>query len=394
MGCCLTKKSRNKNNRGLNETLLSAEGGRSEEKLQDRVKGHRNGYTPVQVPPNGNDIDSFEGVSMNAQTRTGGSTVKIDGLDNVAKTNMEKTRKVVGTSLMTLPSIKSLKKCGWLDKRGHLVRNWKKRFIVLHDGEIIYYDKANKNETNGAGKPKGRLHLLGAICELKQNDATKLPSIEIIGRQGEKDLLLQYPSLAEAQAWFDAISWTIFRWNMNSLETGDELEEVKQWYQQQKKKFETDFEDVEKGYTFRKHGYDSITGDLIATNCILRGYRDEMCLKWWNILEEDGKKKKSQPFTIYLMDIVDLIVGSYENDDTDMRMMSIVSTTHSLDLEIIDQGACDVFTHALSESLHFLSIPVPSGLVDLQKSGNPGVGVTSILQANAKAASTHKHGKL
>lgn len=269
---------------------------------------------------------------------------------------------------------------------------------MLTDGEILYYDKANKNESNGAGKPKGKLHLLGAICDFKLNDAAKLPTIEIIGRQGEKDLLLQYPTMTEAYEWFDTINWTIFRWNLNSIESGDGPEETNRWYHQQLKKFDDDFEDLEKGYTFSKHGFDSITGDLQASNCIVRGYRDDLCLKWCNIIEENGKKKKSQPFTIYINDIVDLIVGHYENDVDDVRMMSIVSSTHTLDLEIIDQSASEVFTQALSKCLLFMSIPVPPGMTGAvtkdQADSSASSAGSNLLKANKKAGAAHKHGRL
>lgn len=381
----------------MNETLLSGEGGPEGESRANPSRGNRNGYTPVQMPAEDSrgDRDS-EGVNMNSRrfSRVGSTGVCIDGLDTARQNNKVKTRKVVGTSLLILPSIKSLKKAGWLQKRGHMVRNWKKRFIVLIDGEILYYDKANKAETNGAGKPKGKLHLLGAICEFKQNDSVKLPTIEIIGRQGEKDLLLQYATMTEAYEWFDTINWTIFRWNLNSIESGDGPEETNRWYHQQLKKFDTDFEDLEKGYTFRKHGFDSITGDLQATNCIVLGFRDDLCLKWSNIIEEDGKKKKSQAFTIYISDIVDLIVGHYENDGDDVRMMSIVTSTHTLDLEIIDQAASDVLTQALSKCLLFMSIPVPQGMTgaETKEQAESATATSSLLKANKKAGAAHKHG--
>jgi len=322
--------------------------------------------------------------------------VNIAGLDLLKQNNTAKTRKVVGKSLLILPSIKSLKKAGWLTKRGHLRRNWKKRFVVLYDGEIVYYDKANKGETNGDGSAKGRLHLLGAVCDFKKNDSNKLPTIEIVGRQGEKDLLLQFPNMKEANEWFDMINWTIFRWNLNSIESGDGPEETNRWYHQQLQKFDSDFEDLEKGYTFSKHGFDSITGDLQATNCIVRGYRDQLCLKWCNIIEEDGKKKKSQPFTINIRDIVDLIVGKYENDVDEVRMLSIVTSTHTLDLQIIDQNASDVFTHALSKCLLFMSIPVPAGMTGAESKEEAEASATdeSILKANKKAAGAHKRGKM
>jgi hypothetical protein len=119
-----------------------------------------------------------------------------------------------------------------------------------------------------------------------------------------------------------------------------------------------------------------------------------LCLKWCNIIEEDGKKKKSQPFTIYINDIVDLVVGHYENEVDDVRMMSIVTSTHTLDLEIIDQSASDVLTQALSKCLLFMSIPVPQGMTgaETKEQAESSVAASSILKANKKAAAAHQHG--
>ena len=124
MGCCLTKKSRSRN-KGLNETLLSGETGPDEEVVRAiPPRNHRNGYTPVHVPEEETQLarNDSTGVSLGAP-RVGrhSSVVCIDGLDTVRKSNLAQARKVVGKSLLVLPSIKSLKKCGWLQKRGHMV---------------------------------------------------------------------------------------------------------------------------------------------------------------------------------------------------------------------------------------------------------------------------------
>ncbi len=42
---------------------------------------------------------------------------------------------------------------GFLTKKGHKRRNWKKRFFILRDGEISYYAK------KGASEPKGVISL-------------------------------------------------------------------------------------------------------------------------------------------------------------------------------------------------------------------------------------------
>jgi len=403
MGCCLTKKSRNRNNnnsKGLNESLLNGERPSNElpPKLNPARGGRSDGYVPVQLPsdddqysreaPPTGDINLTNKSSKQSKKTAPTNRAEPKKVEVIAaaatKTTVEDERRVIGESLLVLPTVKSLKISGVLEKRGHMVRNWKSRFIVINDGEILYFDKSNETKTAGVGKPKGKLHLLGAICELKENEA-KLPTIEIIGRAGEKDLLLQFKTLEEAYKWFDIINWTIFRWNLNSIEAGDGPEETNRWYLQQAKKFETNFEDLEKGYTFSKHGFDSITGDLQLTNCIVKGVREDLCLQWFNIVDDDGVKKKSQPFTIYLNDITDVIIGSYQGYD--MPMVSIVSAAHILDLQIIDSSA-EVFMQALRKCIVFLSIPVPSALQsrDTESSG--------ILKANKKARAVSTHGKL
>jgi hypothetical protein len=65
-------------------------------------------------------------------------------------------------------------------------------------------------------------------------------------------------------------------------------------------------------------------------------------------------------------------------------------------LQIIDQTASDVFTHALSKCLLFMSIPVPIGMTGAETKDEAENAATdaSILKANKKAAGAHKRGKL
>lgn len=132
MGCCLTKRSRSRN-KGLNETLLSGEGASDEEVRMNPARGNRNGYTPV-LSPEVSRIDSVgsnTGVSLVSPNFRTNSLVCIDGLDTARQTPVVKTRKVVGTSLLVLPSIKSLKKAGWLLKRGHMVRDCPTELLIF-----------------------------------------------------------------------------------------------------------------------------------------------------------------------------------------------------------------------------------------------------------------------
>lgn len=124
MGCCLTKRSRTRN-KGLNETLLNGEGSSEGHVRMNPARNNRsdNGYSPV-TPSSEDSRGGFDrvnstGVGLTRRISTG---AHIEGLDNGVGVKKKKTRKVVGKSLLLLPSIKSLKKVGWLEKRGHMVR--------------------------------------------------------------------------------------------------------------------------------------------------------------------------------------------------------------------------------------------------------------------------------
>lgn len=130
MGCCLTKKSRVRN-KGLNETLLDGEGDIDH---YNSSGSKRNGYAAVQMPSD--DGRKFRedsvGVGLVSQRSYDGPVVNIAGLEHLKQVNKEKTRKVVGTSLLVLPAIKTLKRAGWVSKRGHLVLEQLPHFYAVH----------------------------------------------------------------------------------------------------------------------------------------------------------------------------------------------------------------------------------------------------------------------
>jgi hypothetical protein len=48
-----------------------------------------------------------------------------------------------GKSISKPPHLNDLRRACWIDKRGHLVKNWKKRYIELAHEEISYFDKCD-----------------------------------------------------------------------------------------------------------------------------------------------------------------------------------------------------------------------------------------------------------
>lgn len=102
---------------------------------------------------------------------------------------------------------------GYLKKEGHLVRNWKKRFVVLDMGVLIYYEKeAAGNKLNPPRAPlgdveKGRITLAGATVSKENVDGrlgVNMNRIYISGKNVE-DLLLEADTEVAADAWFKDI---------------------------------------------------------------------------------------------------------------------------------------------------------------------------------------------
>ena len=81
-----------------------------------------------------------------------------------------------------------------------------------------------------------------------------------------------------AQDWYDAIHWTIYKWNVNSLNVGDESADILNWYNQQQLGFEDSFLDLAQGCQFNKHGY-SISGKMTSTLCVLQV--SPVCVNHW-----------------------------------------------------------------------------------------------------------------
>ena len=104
---------------------------------------------------------------------------------------------------------------GWLLKRGHLVRNWKRRWCVLEDG-VLSYHASEADATKGAAK--GALSLLGTemrCARQPQEETEELPVVFRLTVGGHcdkappKHLLMCAPSLDEMEVWQEAFraSW-------------------------------------------------------------------------------------------------------------------------------------------------------------------------------------------
>lgn len=148
MGCCLTKKSRD------NKPGRSAAVGKEPLLQDDRLNSVR-GVSLTREPSRNSDV--FHTTSSQASY----DTASIDGLGTYDPPNHGDgqdvtSRRVVGKSLIEVPELSELDKRTWAYKRGHMVRNWRKRYIVINDGEVLYYEKCDERTKSGIN-PKGKV---------------------------------------------------------------------------------------------------------------------------------------------------------------------------------------------------------------------------------------------
>ena len=98
---------------------------------------------------------------------------------------------------------------GWLQKQGHFVRNWKKRFFVLEMGRLQYFEKKSPKE----GPPYG-VNSKGCILmthiELQEPDVDEANSedankIYLMDTESGKDLLVAASDYKECQIWKETL---------------------------------------------------------------------------------------------------------------------------------------------------------------------------------------------
>lgn len=256
--------------------------------------------------------------------------------------------------------------------------------MVLDDGELQYFERAAGSPPVGVGL-KGEVHLLGAICDMTRED--NAPCVNIVGRQGEKDLLLQFTSEALAREWFDAINWTIYSWNVNAITSGEDTQDTEKWYTQQRDLFEERYNAISRGCRFYKHSV-NVAGRPAVTLCHVQGVRDSLSIGWCTLTGDaaSGRAKKSPLRYIPLSEITDVIRGTFAGEE--VPIISIVTNSQTLDLQVIDEQATNEFLEALTRILIFVAIPVPKGMTGVMStaSNNKKMAKKSASRAQKKSS--------
>lgn len=104
-------------------------------------------------------------------------------------------------SLTICPSADELVHQCWINKRGHVVRTWRRRYCVLDKSSLHYYAEPSSEPPYGKDL-KGSIGLLGAICDVEESADGSIINAEIYGSYGEKDLLFSVENNAEGQVSF------------------------------------------------------------------------------------------------------------------------------------------------------------------------------------------------
>jgi len=104
-----------------------------------------------------------------------------------------------------------VEKAGWLTKRGHTVKNWKRRWFVLRDPTLAYYKSPRDNTPAGVIIVDDILTILSEknIYEDNVKSSDKLPSnwFEIITKK--TNYVICGESELEVNDWVDAIEFVI-----------------------------------------------------------------------------------------------------------------------------------------------------------------------------------------
>lgn len=101
-------------------------------------------------------------------------------------------------SLVSAPPAEDLLVRFWINKRGHLVRSWKKRYCVLEKNEIKYYAKPFHEPPYGKNL-KGHVALFGSVCIASESEDFKEINVEIFGSLGQKDLFFMVENTEEGK---------------------------------------------------------------------------------------------------------------------------------------------------------------------------------------------------
>lgn len=101
-------------------------------------------------------------------------------------------------SMIVTPPADELQAHCWIQKRGHVIRNWRKRYCVLGINKIQYYTQSLPEPPYGKNL-KGSVALFGAICITKESEDFNLIHVEIYGNRGQKDLFFTVDNNEEGQ---------------------------------------------------------------------------------------------------------------------------------------------------------------------------------------------------
>lgn len=185
-----------------------------------RRKSHAVQRRRSTISTNGKDVLSVVEVDMAPLSTAGKFRANVVAEVNYSQCVDKMTPTLTGESLLTPMTDAEVYRRGWAEKRGHMVKNWKKRWFVVDETEIRYYVKERESAPFGADL-KGQVGLaFGSIdATVEKND--KGEDIEVmVVRNSDKDLYMTFDDSDEADSWTRSINEAIRRASVAALAAG------------------------------------------------------------------------------------------------------------------------------------------------------------------------------
>jgi hypothetical protein len=139
---------------------------------------------------------------------------------NYAQCVEKMSNSLTGESLLSPMTEDEVYRRLWAQKRGHMVKNWKKRWFVLDRSEVRYYTREKAQAPFGEDL-KGQVSIVfGSIDTAVEKDDKGVDIEVVIVRNTDKDLYMTFDEAADADAWIRSVREAIRRASMEVLATG------------------------------------------------------------------------------------------------------------------------------------------------------------------------------
>lgn len=249
---------------------------------------------------------------------------------------------------------------GFLEKRGALVRSWKKRFFLLGGGWIKYFDRevpptASTLESFGESEGlKGQCELAGGAVQGHASSGDLKFVLKVTG--GDKStLVIDCANSVVHDQWLEAVKLEIQLANERAQEEENSSTGVRLWYSAREKSAKAALELLSSGATFQKHFFRLGFAKKHLRHVSLSADGSTLSWKSVNGKASDKDESPSMPFieccSVHVGCVTPVLQGA---KDTDAALcFSVWSASRTLDLEADTTELRDAWVSALRDAMYF-----------------------------------------